>query len=783
LREVVKIFTTARLLVTNTVAGVSTVEVSHGALMREWKLLADWIHEAREDIQLRKAISEDAMEWKRRGHPLDWLYRGSQLSEALAWRERNSSSIDEDAFLSASIAERERQKTAEQSATLIDFFISYTRADRDWAEWIAWRLEEAGYSTVLQAWDFRPGANFVLQMDELVKKARRTIAVLSPDYLTSRFTASEWQAAFRLDPKGEQGLLLPVRVRLCDTEGLLSTTVYVDLVGLDESAARQRLLSAISARRSKPVHAPVFPGDPPVWAVDSVGTFLRPSLTYNLLQVFVTVGFPHVTFVEREDFGSLQFSLAQPGLGVIIEGPSGVGKTTTLNEAIKELAQQGVLDPLISVLKLSARKSDDQDMLKALPSQHDGIVIVDDFHRLDPLLKKKLIDYLKRLADDAASSDTEHKLKKLVIVGIPQTGQTLVDASFDVAMRIKVFKWGKVKDELIRQMIEKGEKALNIEFDQKEKIIFAANGSLNIAQLLCLYICQKGEVMKTSDQKRVVHCNMEAAISICLDDLSRKFGELTRRFAMIGGPRDIICLRLLEELAHSEDGFLSLSLLKEKNPALAYGIEKFISEKWMNKFSEEYPRSKDHLFFDQTAHALVIEDPQFSFYLRKVPFSQIAKEAGKVITFPQRRVFISYSHRDAKLLQRLQVHLKQLERDGIVDFWDDTKIVAGMKWREEIQAALESSAVAILLISADFLASDFITNYELPILLLRAETEGTTILPVIVKSCLFTGSKMDVFQAVNPPDKPLAEMTTAERDRVLTKLAKMINERLILPES
>jgi hypothetical protein len=239
----------------------------------------------------------------------------------------------------------------------------------------------------------------------------------------------------------------------------------------------------------------------------------------------------------------------------------------------------------------------------------------------------------------------------------------------------------------------------------------------------------------------------------------------------------------LDELAHREDGFLSLSLLKEKKPDLASGLEKFISEKWMDKLSEEYPRSKDHLFFDQNAPALVIEDPQFSFYLRRVPFSQIAKEAGKVISFPRKRVFISYSHKDAKSLQRLQVHIKPLESDGIVDFWDDTKIVAGMKWKEEIQVALESSAVAILLISADFLASDFITRYELPTLLSRAETEGTAILPIIVKPCLFAGSKVDVFQTVNPPDKPLAEMTTAERDRVLTKLAKMIKERLIISES
>jgi hypothetical protein len=667
--------------------------------------------------------------------------------------------------------------------TLIDFFISYAAEDRQWAEWIAWQLEETGYKTVLQSWDFRPGSNFVTQMANLVGKARRTIAVLSPDYLTSRFTIPEWTEAFRLDPAGERGLLLPVRVRPCDVQGLLGSIVFVDLVGLDESVARQTLLSSISHSRAKPLKVPLFPGRSPA-SKDRSSTFPQPINPYNLLiEVFVTVGFPHVTFVEREDFRSLQVALAQPGLGVVIEGPSGVGKTTTLNEAIKELALQQVLSPQLSVLRLTARKPADRYQLEALPSQHAGIVVIDDFHRLDPPLKEKLIDYLKQLADDAASSDSEPKPKKLVIVGIPQTGQTLVDTSFDVAMRIKVFKWGKVKDKLIRQMVEKGEKALNIEFDQKEEIISAANGSLNIAQLICLYICQEEEVMKTSDKKRVIHCNTNAAISICIDELSRKFGELTRRFATMGGPRDITSLRLLDELAHREDGFLSLSLLKEKKPDLAAGLEKFISEKWMDKLSEEYPRSKDHLFFDQTAPALVIEDPQFSFYLRRVPFSQIAKEAGKVISFPRRRVFISYSHRDARFLQRLQVHLKPLERDGIIDFWDDTKIVAGMHWREEIQSALESSAIAILLISADFLASDFITKYELPALLLSAETEGTTILPVIVKSCLFAGSKVDVFQTVNPPDEPLAEMTTAERERVLTKLAKMINERLIISET
>ena len=78
-----------------------------------------------------------------------------------------------------------------------DFFISYTSTDRKWAEWIAWQLEEAGYSIVLQAWDFRPGSNFVLEMDKATQEAERTIAVLSPEYLNGKYTQAEGAAAFR----------------------------------------------------------------------------------------------------------------------------------------------------------------------------------------------------------------------------------------------------------------------------------------------------------------------------------------------------------------------------------------------------------------------------------------------------------------------------------------------------------------------------------------------------------------------------------------------------------
>jgi len=91
-----------------------------------------------------------------------------------------------------------------------DLFISYNKADKSWAEWTAWTLEEAGYTTVLQAWDFRPGSNFVLEMQRSASEAERTIAILSPAYLDSLHTQPEWAAAFVQDPTGDKGILLPI---------------------------------------------------------------------------------------------------------------------------------------------------------------------------------------------------------------------------------------------------------------------------------------------------------------------------------------------------------------------------------------------------------------------------------------------------------------------------------------------------------------------------------------------------------------------------------------------
>ena len=158
--------------------------------------------------------------------------------------------------------------------------------------------------------------------------------------------------------------------------------------------------------------------------------------------------------------------------------------------------------------------------------------------------------------------------------------------------------------------------------------------------------------------------------------------------------------------------------------------------------------------------------------------AQPAKSAATSGAATRKGVFISYAHADAEWLERLQKHLKPLQREGI-DVWDDTRLKPGEPWREEIRGALAGTKVAVLLISADFLASDFIVTDELPPLLKAAAEGGATILPVIISPCRFKRMEsLSRFQAVNDPDKPLVQLRHANREKVLDQVAQAVEDAL-----
>lgn len=220
-------------------------------------------------------------------------------------------------------------------------FISYTGADVQWAEWIGWQLEENGHSVFIQAWDFRPGSNFVLQMQEAAQEADRTIAVLSPDYLKSSFTHPEWAAAFVQDPKGESGKLVLVRVRECETKGLLRAIIYIDLVGMNEENAKNVLISGLNRQRAKPDKAPPFPGTKDSSLFSNQRSFSeKPTFPPDNISLYKLPVTGPKLFGREKELESLDDAWTDEGTCLVtLIAWGGVGKTALVNHWLNIMGQ------------------------------------------------------------------------------------------------------------------------------------------------------------------------------------------------------------------------------------------------------------------------------------------------------------------------------------------------------------------------------------------------------------------------------------------------------------
>jgi hypothetical protein len=139
------------------------------------------------------------------------------------------------------------------------------------------------------------------------------------------------------------------------------------------------------------------------------------------------------------------------------------------------------------------------------------------------------------------------------------------------------------------------------------------------------------------------------------------------------------------------------------------------------------------------------------------------------------QVFISYSHQDQRFLDELLTHLTPYLRTGAITAWSDQQIRPGSKWFDEIKAASASTSVAVMLVSADFLASDFIHEHELGPFLKGAEAGGVRILWVLIGDCAWKETSLKDYQSVvSPQDKAFASMTKAKRATAWTRVCEEI---------
>jgi len=136
-------------------------------------------------------------------------------------------------------------------------------------------------------------------------------------------------------------------------------------------------------------------------------------------------------------------------------------------------------------------------------------------------------------------------------------------------------------------------------------------------------------------------------------------------------------------------------------------------------------------------------------------------------------VFVSYSHKDERYKDELLTHLRLLERQGLVSIWHEGRLTPGAEWSEEIHRAIQQADVALLLISPDYLASEFVVEHELPALFQRARERQTVILPILVRAAPWTAvPELAQFQFLNEAGKPLA--SARDRDEAFSRVAQKV---------
>ncbi len=142
---------------------------------------------------------------------------------------------------------------------------------------------------------------------------------------------------------------------------------------------------------------------------------------------------------------------------------------------------------------------------------------------------------------------------------------------------------------------------------------------------------------------------------------------------------------------------------------------------------------------------------------------------------PNLSVYVSYAHRDVKWRDLLAVHLSPLERSGQVVFWDDRQLKAGDEWTQRISHAIAEADIAVLLVSADFLASTFLQENEVRRLLERRQTQGLVIVPVIIRPCAWQMVDwLARFQVLPRDGQPLSNRK--DTDQALFEIARHIVE-------
>lgn len=389
-------------------------------------------------------------------------------------------------------------------------------------------------------------------------------------------------------------------------------------------------------------------------------------------EVFKKSGVPTHTFVAPDEYERVIVAIRTPGRGVIVEGPSGIGKTSCIKKAIE---QAGLSD---SCIFLSGRKQDDCPLINDLPSMKSiGVVIIDDFHRLPEKSKQNITDFVKTLADE------EDATSKVILIGINKAGQTLVEYAPDILHRVETIRVGRTSVERIKTLIQLGELALNCTISISDDIAEESEGSFAMAQVLCHEACLQSKLLEThtGEQPQSIEVSLPAIREAVLSDLNIRFLPIARDFSTGNKLRRegrAPYLHLLLWLSQSLEGALDTKDAIAANPDLKGSVTQVIEKGHLNTLISNSKSISELIHFEPKTDLLTTEDPKFLYFIRHIIWSKFAKQVGYFsIDFKSKYDFaLSFAGENRNLADALAQELSSREISVFYDKNEQHRILA-----------------------------------------------------------------------------------------------------------
>ncbi|MFS8172342.1 hypothetical protein [Vreelandella titanicae] len=390
----------------------------------------------------------------------------------------------------------------------------------------------------------------------------------------------------------------------------------------------------------------------------------------KLEEVFKRSGLPTHTFVEPVEYKALLVSVRTPGRGTVVEGPSGIGKTTSVLRIIESIPNSS------SATIVSGRNPDDFDLIAELPNMGEiGLVLIDDFHRLPDETKFKIADHVKLLAD------REDCKSKIVIIGINKAGQSLINYASDLTGRIDTISFESNPKEKIEELITLGEAALNISMNIKSEIADDAQGSFHLAQMLCHECCLEEGILDEVEHLKGTSSSIEVIRERVLKELNNTFFEKAKLFAT--GPR----LRkegrapyfyLLHWLANGTEWSLNVNDAIKQNPEHRGSIGQIVDKGFLNDHINRNTQLQDVIHFDQNTTELSIEDPKFFYFIKNLLWTKFIEKVGfSSVEFKSRYDYaLSFAGSDRNCAEGIFNFLNDRELSVFYDFNEQHRILA-----------------------------------------------------------------------------------------------------------